>query len=160
MFVSFLQNYDKLESETEKEVLLREFASESLSLKNAADITIGHLSSLCDAPNERKAVAKASVVLCTLNTAGSKSLRNAAKKRNKKFELVILDEAGQCPEAEFYIITTFPGVQRVVVVGDPAQLPATVVNTACEDCGFGESWLKNVLQFRREKVHLLDTQYR
>ena len=51
--------------------------------------------------NLRRAVSAAKVVLCTLNTAGSASLRSLVK--NKNFATLFLDEASQCPEAHFYI---------------------------------------------------------
>ena len=44
----------------------------------------------------------------------------------------------KCPEAEFYIATTFPGVKRIVCIGDPMQLNATVVNIDCISMGFGK----------------------
>lgn len=97
------------------------------------------------------------MLLCTLNTAGSTKLRNAAR---FKFQTAVLDEASQSPEAEFYILTNFPGVKRIIVVGDPKQLPATVSHEACRDAGYGESFLSHVLQYYPEKVFLLDVQYR
>jgi superfamily I DNA and/or RNA helicase len=96
------------------------------------------------------------VLLFTLNTAGS--LRKIAQ---PKFDLLILGEAGQCPESEFYIATEFPGVKHIVVVGDPQKLPATVLDQGCqEQAGYRESFLSHPLKFQPEKVHLLNTQYR
>ena len=135
-FVSWLRMDLKQASLTETAALCR----------LAADDISGH-----------KSVASAKVILCTLNTAGSTSLREATK---CTFDLIVLDEASQAPEAEFYITTTFPGVKRIVVVGDPRQLPATVVHQGCRDAGFADSFLSHVQQFQPEKVHLLDTQYR
>ena len=54
----------------------------------------------------------------------------------------------QCPEAEFYILTNFPGVERIVVVGDPRQLPATVLSKEAQELGYGESFLGRILQCR------------
>lgn len=155
-YTLFLRKYNKLENEEEKAVQRQRFAR-WLWLENAETASLKDLESLCDDPDGRKSVGNADVVLCTLNTAGSKPLRSAAK---KKFELIILDEGSQCSEAEFYIATTFPGVQRIVVVGDPRQLPATVLCMHCEDAGYGESFLSHIFAFQPKKVHLLDTQYR
>jgi len=80
--------------------------------------------------------------------------------RNLKVNTLMLDEGGQTPEAEFFIATQFPGVAKIVVVGDPMQLPATVIALDCKKCGYGTSWLEIVYKFQPEKVHLLDTQYR
>ncbi|GKY96310.1 hypothetical protein MPSEU_000590700 [Mayamaea pseudoterrestris] len=97
----------------------------------------------------------ASVAFCTLNQAGSGLLR-------KYYEAatLMLDEAGQTPESDFYIATSFPGVKRIIVIGDPCQLPATVISPDCATAGFGISWLEKVQRLYPESVHLLDTQYR
>ena len=95
------------------------------------------------------------VVFSTINSTGSMMLRSAFSTTT-----IIVDEGGQCPEAEFYIATTFPNAKRVVVVGDPKQLPSTVINPLCLKAGYGRSWLGRVFQILPQKIHLLDTQYR
>ena len=100
----------------------------------------------------------AKVILCTLNSSGSYSLQAAVD--SSRFHTFMLDEGGQCTEAEFFIATTFPGIQRIIVMGDPNQLRPTVLEPACVKAGYGESWLGQVYKLSREKVHLLDTQYR
>jgi superfamily I DNA and/or RNA helicase len=97
------------------------------------------------------------VVLRTLNTAESASLKKIAQ---PKFDLLLLDEAGQCPESEFYIANEFPGVRHIVVVGVPRELPATVLNQGCQEAGYRESFLSHLMKYQPEKVHLLNTQYR
>jgi hypothetical protein len=100
----------------------------------------------------------ASVVLCTLNSAGSPILQDAVSGCN--FQTLLLDEGGQCTEAEFFIATTFPGIRRIIVMGDPKQLRPTVLEPACVRAGFGRSWLSHVYALHPANVHLLDTQYR
>lgn len=95
------------------------------------------------------------VVLCTLNSSGSSFLHGLLARRT-----FLLDEGGQCTEAEFFLATTFPGVKRVVVMGDPKQLRSTVLSPTCSAAGFGESWLGNIYLSKNDCVHLLDTQYR
>jgi superfamily I DNA and/or RNA helicase len=124
MFIGLLRRYEKTNDETEKRTMLRDFA-ERLLLEDT--VSLDEAASICRDADGRKSVSSASVILATLNSAGSRSLRNAVKKTNGKFELAILDEAGQACESEFYIITTFPGVKRVVVVGDPQQLPGKCI---------------------------------
>ena len=109
-------------------------------------------------------LADAKVVLCTLNTAGSTFLRRALGGR---FNTLFLDEAAQvsstllyvllylsmnmpthhllsirfdkqCPEVEFYIATTFPGITRIVLIGDPMQLNATCISYDLLDMGYGK----------------------
>jgi Superfamily I DNA and RNA helicases and helicase subunits len=113
------------------------------------------LSLLCNQLDEL-AVQNSQIIFCTLNSSGSMWLRNNSGGRRTFF----LDEAGQCNEAEFYLATTFPSVERVVVVGDPMQLPPTVISKTCEAAGFGRSWMANVYDEKSGSIHLLDTQYR
>jgi len=109
---------------------------------------------------------KADVVFSTLNSAGSFTLQSAMYKDGTKdcdkrpTETLMLDEGGQCTEAEFFIATTFPGIKRVVVMGDPKQLKPTVISPKCADNGFGESFLGRVYNRDERNLHLLDTQYR
>jgi hypothetical protein len=103
-------------------------------------------------------LANADVVFCTLNSAGSFSLRSALKGEN--FHTLMLDEGGQCTEAEFFIATTFQGVKRIVVMGDPQQLRPTVIDPTCAQAGFGNSFLGQAYKSAPESLHLLDTQYR
>jgi hypothetical protein len=103
-------------------------------------------------------MAAANVIICTLNSSGSFSLQGAVA--GNRFPTLMLDEGGQCTEAEFFIATNFPGIQRIIVMGDPNQLRPTVLEPACGKAGYGESWLGQVYKLFPEKVHLLDTQYR
>jgi hypothetical protein len=98
----------------------------------------------------------ADIVFCTLNSSGSAWLRRNSGPRSTFF----LDEGGQCNESDFYLATTYPRVRRIVVMGDPMQLPPTVINTDCKNAGFGRSWMANIQFLRPDLVHLLDTQYR
>jgi AAA domain len=100
----------------------------------------------------------AHVLLCTLNSAGSYYLQDAVS--GSRFQTLLLDEGGQCTEAEFFIATTFPGIKRIIVMGDPKQLRPTVLEPACAAAGYGESWLGQVYKLHPSKIHLLDTQYR
>ena len=66
----------------------------------------------------------------------------------------------QCTEAEFYIATNFPGVKRIVLIGDPKQLNATVLNSEIKDLGYGHSFMGHVMEMRDDIAHLLSIQYR
>ena len=107
-------------------------------------------------------LSEADVVLCTLNSAGSGLVQTALSKKGKAhpFHTLMLDEGGQCTEAEFFIATTFPGIKRIVVMGDPKQLRPTVIAPQCEVNGFGNSFLLQVYKKDVHCLHLLDTQYR
>ena len=127
------------------------------------DTPIAELYQLCPFVGEKindrrrlsQIIGSADIVFSTLNSAGSKFLQKSVGDTRSTF---LLDEAGQCPEAEFFICTNFPFVKRIVVMGDPMQLPSTVIDQYCKQCGYGESWMGNVRKLR--PVHLLDTQYR
>lgn len=154
----FTRAYEAIEDELEKERKLKNFTS--WLAPGAGDLSLKDVESVCMDSSGHNSVAAASVVLCTLNTAGSRSLHKAVKACKNKFELCVLDEASQCSEAEFYMATSFIGVKRIVVVGDPRQLGPTVVDTKCEALGFGESFLGHLLKYNPGKVHLLNVQYR
>lgn len=62
--------------------------------------------------------------------------------------------------SEFYIGATFPGIKRMIVVGDPKQLPPTVINQTCSKMGYGVSWLERTYYEMPKQVHLLNIQYR
>ncbi|CAB9513161.1 polymerase alpha-associated DNA helicase A [Seminavis robusta] len=103
-------------------------------------------------------LGRAGVVFCTLNSAGSFTLQTALE--GAQFTTMMLDEGGQCTEAEFFIATTFPGLRRLVIMGDPKQLAPTVIDPACAAAGYGYSFLGRVFQASPNNLHLLDTQYR
>jgi hypothetical protein len=135
-----------------------------VSTNSTASKTMSDLSSYCpfidlDNKSGRNKLTRllkgGKVVLSTLNSSGSNMLKNSAKVHTALF-----DEAGQASEADFYVLTNFPGIKRIALVGDPMQLPATVLHQKCQQAGYGESWMKRVYQKHPDKVHLLDTQYR
>jgi len=100
----------------------------------------------------------AKVVFSTLNSAGSFTLQSALDGEN--FTTLMLDEGCQCTEAEFFIAATFPGIQRIAIMGDLQQLRSTVIHPSCSLAGFGDSFLGRVFKQNARQVHLLDTQYR
>lgn len=95
-------------------------------------------------------------ICCTLNSSASPWIRSNGGERS----ILFLDEAGQCNEAEFYIATAFPNIEKVVLVGDPKQLPPTTLDLRCMKAGLGKSWLERIYDLSPKSIHLLDTQYR
>lgn len=96
----------------------------------------------------------ADVVLCTLSMAASQVIQRSSA----AFRVVIIDEAAQAVEPSTLIPLTY-GCTRLVMVGDPCQLPATVQSMDCLEHGYGKSLFER-LKEAGTPVHLLDTQYR
>lgn len=103
-FYKFMKSYNELTDINAKDMKRKEFAH-WLKLDPSQDSDISDLAQLCpfidlEGPSGRKLYAaklrSASVLFCTLNSAGSNILRNAV---HGAFATFILDEAGQCPES-------------------------------------------------------------
>lgn len=163
-YQKFYGKYTELDDEQDKERALHNFAR-WLHL-DPKSTTLQDLASACpfydrDTLPGRRAlmsfIQSATTLFCTLNSCGSSFLRRSV---GRSFGILLLDEGAQCTEAEFYIATTFPGIRRIVVVGDPQQLSATVIDPSCASAGYGVSWMGHVFENYSQKVHLLDTQYR
>lgn len=145
------------------DVLRSEFVS-WLHIPPQQDWSWGQLANLCPFLDMKTRAGRdvltamlvnAKIVLCTLNKSASPFLQRKVNART-----LFLDEGGQCSESEFFIATTYPSVKRIIVMGDPQQLPATVIDPQCKAYGFGKSWLSQICRLHPEKVHLLDMQYR
>ncbi|KAL4363787.1 hypothetical protein GQ457_04G001110 [Hibiscus cannabinus] len=97
---------------------------------------------------------EAVIVFSTLSFSGSALL----SKRNSGFDVVIIDEAAQAVEPAT-LLPLSSGCKQVFLIGDPVQLPATVISTVAEKLGYGTSLFK---RFQRAgyPVKMLKTQYR
>ena len=83
----------------------------------------------------------------------------------RPFALAIVDEAAQAVEAETLLaLGRLHGSRgRLVLVGDPSQLPATVASRLAEDGGYGTSLLARLMASPRPAwpaAHTLAVQYR
>lgn len=77
--------------------------------------------------------------------------------KGKKFQTLIIDEAGQCLEPMAWIAVK--DISRMVLAGDHHQLPPTVISEKAADNGLNRSFLEVVAEKNVETV-FLDTQYR
>ncbi|HKK74165.1 MAG TPA: AAA domain-containing protein [Saprospiraceae bacterium] len=93
----------------------------------------------------------AQIITCTLIGAADKVLQN------RKFRTVVIDEAAQALEPATWVPIT--KASRVVLTGDPYQLPPTVKAREAARKGLEITLIEKSLQ-RLPEVHLLDTQYR
>ena len=76
---------------------------------------------------------------------------------NRKFRTAIIDEAAQALEQDDWI--PILRASKVIMAGDPFQLPPTVKSVEAERKGFNISLIEKGIQ-RLEGANLLKTQYR
>ncbi|EHK97679.1 putative Helicase SEN1 [Glarea lozoyensis 74030] len=95
-------------------------------------------------------------VLCsTLSGSG----HDMFKHLSIEFETVIIDEAAQCIELSALIPLKY-GCSKCILVGDPEQLPPTVLSRSAQSYGYEQSLFVRMQKNHPQDVHLLDTQYR
>ncbi|XP_017970760.1 PREDICTED: probable helicase MAGATAMA 3 isoform X2 [Theobroma cacao] len=97
---------------------------------------------------------EAVIVFSTLSFSGSAVLT----KLNTGFDVVIIDEAAQAVEPAT-LVPLASGCKQVFLIGDPVQLPATVISPVAEKLGYGTSLFKR-FQMAGYPVKMLKTQYR
>ena len=97
---------------------------------------------------------EATVVCSTLSFSGSGMFARMCK----PFDAVIIDEAAQAVEPSTLVPLCY-GAKQVFLVGDPRQLPATVLSSTAVDHKYDMSMFKR-LQMCDYPVHMLKTQYR
>ena len=93
----------------------------------------------------------AQVITCTLVGSVHKALGS------RTFSTVVIDEAAQALEPATWIPIT--RASKVVLAGDPFQLPPTVKSQEAQRGGFGVTMLEKCL-LRMVATHLLTVQYR
>ena len=98
---------------------------------------------------------EAKIVCTTLSAAGSEIFR----RMKTKFDVIIVDEAAQAVEPSTLIPLTEIKAKQVYLVGDPAQLPATVLSRECAKNNYEQSLFKRLMD-SAYPVHKLSTQYR
>ncbi|KAA0153804.1 hypothetical protein FNF29_02793 [Cafeteria roenbergensis] len=100
----------------------------------------------------------ADVVFATLSSAAVSSVEAYARETGRGFETVVVDEAAQAPEASTLIPLRY-GCRRCVLVGDPQQLPATVISPVAARLGLDRSLFAR-LAAAGSGVLLLNVQHR
>lgn len=88
---------------------------------------------------ENEVLSRFRIIACTLATAMDSRLQAFAKKR--LVSTFVVEEAGQFTHPETIGITYFNPV-RILLVGDPDQLPATLKSQSAERAGFAKSQLE------------------
>ena len=98
---------------------------------------------------------EADIICCTLSGSGHDQLA----KMKVNFETVIIDEAAQSVELASLIPLKY-GCQRCILVGDPNQLPPTVLSQAAAKFQYEESLFVRMQRNHPKSVYLLSIQYR
>ncbi|GAA6010562.1 hypothetical protein JCM11491_002971 [Sporobolomyces phaffii] len=102
-----------------------------------------------------KILSEADVICSTLSGAGHDYMSQLPF----DFETVIIDEAAQSIELSSLIPLKY-GCTKCILVGDPLQLPPTVISSAAARGGYDRSLFVRVMQRGPQAVHLLSIQYR
>ncbi|XP_076644410.1 putative helicase senataxin isoform X2 [Halictus rubicundus] len=112
---------------------------------------------------ENKILSCADIITCTLSSCYSKQMESLFVANKKGISVCIVDEATQSTEAET-LIPLMLGVNTLVLVGDPNQLPATVLSPQAKKMGLDQSIFSRVQNaFEMNTINpiiMLDTQYR
>ena len=97
---------------------------------------------------------EAAVVCSTLSFSGS----GMFARMTRQFDVVVIDEAAQAVEPSTLVPLCY-GAKQVFLVGDPRQLPATVLSSRATEYAYNQSLFK---RFERcgYPIHVLKTQYR
>nr|XP_028690529.1 probable helicase senataxin isoform X6 [Macaca mulatta] len=97
-------------------------------------------------------ILESHVICCTLSTSGGLLLESAFRGQGGvPFSCVIVDEAGQSCEIE----TLTPLIHRcnkLILVGDPKQLPPTVISMKAQEYGYDQSMMARFCRLLEENV--------
>lgn len=100
-------------------------------------------------------IDRSHVICTTLSGSGHEIFQGM----NVEFETVIIDEAAQCIELSALIPLKY-GCSKCVLVGDPKQLPPTVLSKMASKFQYEQSLFVRMQKNHPKDVHLLDVQYR
>ena len=94
----------------------------------------------------------AQVICCTLTGAGAEFMRD------RKFTTLVVDEAAQALEPAMWI--PLQRAKRLIMAGDPFQLPPTVKSNKAARAGLAVTMMERLLPRYPEASALLSVQYR
>ncbi|CAO1632941.1 unnamed protein product [Sympodiomycopsis kandeliae] len=97
----------------------------------------------------------ADVICSTLSGAGHEALASLPI----DFETVIIDEAAQAVELSTLVPLRY-GAKRCIMVGDPKQLPPTVLSGKAQKLKYSQSLFVRLYEQAKQNVYLLSIQYR
>lgn len=104
---------------------------------------------------QQEILDNAHVLCATLSGSGHEIFQGL----NVEFETVIIDEAAQSIELSALIPLKY-GCSKCILVGDPKQLPPTVLSRQAAKYQYEQSLFARMEKNHQRDIHLLDTQYR
>ncbi|CDK24161.1 unnamed protein product [Kuraishia capsulata CBS 1993] len=104
---------------------------------------------------QNKILSEAEVICSTLSGSAHEVLASLSI----KFDTVVVDEAAQCIELSAIIPLRY-GTTRCIMVGDPNQLPPTVLSQAAAKFKYEQSLFVRMMERFPKSVYMLDVQYR
>jgi senataxin len=102
-----------------------------------------------------KLLAEADVICCTLSRAGHRDLNDMIN----NVKVLIIDEAAQATEPSCLIPLRFNS-PMCIMVGDPRQLPPTVISQEAIKFKYDYSLFDRMYKNHPQRAHLLSIQYR
>ncbi|XP_039939050.1 probable helicase senataxin [Hirundo rustica] len=97
-------------------------------------------------------ILESDIICCTLSTSGGSLLESAFSRQGlDPFSCVIVDEAGQSCEVET-LIPLIHRCNKLVLVGDPKQLPPTVKSVKAQQYGYDQSLMARLQRHLEEQV--------
>uniref|UniRef100_A0A8C3Q8G5 Uncharacterized protein n=1 Tax=Geospiza parvula TaxID=87175 RepID=A0A8C3Q8G5_GEOPR len=97
-------------------------------------------------------ILESDIICCTLSTSGGSLLESAFSRQGlDRFSCVIVDEAGQSCEVET-LIPLIHRCNKLVLVGDPKQLPPTVKSVKAQQYGYDQSLMARLQKHLEEQV--------
>ncbi|KAL2871568.1 putative tRNA-splicing endonuclease [Aspergillus lucknowensis] len=104
---------------------------------------------------QQEIIGGAHVICATLSGSGHEMFQNLSI----EFETVVIDEAAQSIELSALIPLKY-GCSKCILVGDPKQLPPTVLSKVASKYQYEQSLFVRMQANHPKDVHLLDIQYR
>jgi predicted DNA helicase len=101
-------------------------------------------------------IIKQSQVICATLSGSAHSVLSSLKMR---FDTVIIDEAAQCIELSALIPLKY-GCKQCIMVGDPNQLPPTVLSQQAASLKYEQSLFVRMFNKHQDRVHMLNVQFR
>jgi len=116
---------------------------------------LSRLGEIISQPAMKELVSTADVIFCTLASSGSCLL----KKSRKRIDDLVIDEAAAASEVEC-CLPFFFSPKRLLIVGDPLQLPAIIFSNQAKLWGLEKSMHHRLMYECNHPHTMLDLQYR